>query len=152
MMKYADIILPLNINQAYTFGIPLEWQGLLKVGCRVEVQFGAKKVYSGIVKRIHDENPALYQVKPIRSILDEKPIVTETQLRFWEWMASYYMCSEGDVMNAALPAHLKLVSETYVALNMDAEPDTQSLSDDEFLLIEALQVKQSKQKKSENSV
>jgi primosomal protein N' (replication factor Y) len=82
-------------------------------------------------------------------LLDKEPIVTETQLKFWEWMASYYMCTEGDVMNAALPAHLKLVSETFVVLNEDVEIDMQALSDDEYLLIEALDMKRSSKKVDE---
>ena len=118
----------------------------------MEVQFGKRKIYSGIVKRIHSDKPEFYQVKPVRSLLDEEPIVTETQLKFWEWMASYYMCTEGDVMNAALPAHLKLVSETFVVLNDDAEIDAQPLSDDEYLLIEALDIKRSRKKVEESNI
>ena len=143
-MLFADIILPLSLERNYTFGIPIELHDKVKVGCRVEVQFGKRKVYSGIVKKIHANKPEYYQVKPIRNVLDIEPIVTETQLKFWEWMASYYMCTEGEVMNAALPSHLKLVSETFIVLNEDIEIDAQSLSDDEFLLIEALEIKRSK--------
>ncbi len=140
-MKYADVILPLALPQSYTYGVPLSLQGLVQVGCRVEVQFGKRKVYSGIVKRLHDDKPQVYEVKPIRTLLDSTPVVTAQQLAFWSWMASYYACTEGEVMNAALPAHLKLESETMVVLNEDADPDVAGLSDDEFLLIQALQVK-----------
>ncbi|HOZ50672.1 MAG TPA: hypothetical protein PLU17_02335 [Chitinophagaceae bacterium] len=143
-MLFADIILPLSLERNYTFGIPIELHDKVKVGCRVEVQFGKRKVYSGIVKKIHANKPEYYQVKPIRNLLDIEPIVTETQLKFWEWMASYYMCTEGEVMNAALPSHLKLVSETFIVLNEDIEIDAQTLSDDEYLLIEALEIKRSK--------
>ena len=143
-MLFADIILPLSLERNYTFGIPIELHDKVKVGCRVEVQFGKRKVYSGIVKKILANKPEYYQVKPIRNLLDIEPIVTETQLKFWEWMASYYMCTEGEVMNAALPSHLKLVSETFIVLNEDIEIDAQTLSDDEFLLIEALEIKRSK--------
>lgn len=148
-MMFADIILPLALERNYTFGIPLELQDSIKVGCRVEVQFGKRKIYSGIVKKIHTDKPEFYQVKPVRSLLDKEPIVTETQLKFWEWMASYYMCTEGDVMNAALPAHLKLVSETFVVLHEDVEIDMQALSDDEYLLIEALDMKRNSKKVDE---
>lgn len=143
-MQFADIILPLALERNYTFGIPLELQGKVKVGCRVEVQFGKRKIYSGIVKRIHDQKPDFYDVKPIRSLLDEEPVVTETQLSFWSWIASYYMCTEGEVMNAALPAHLKLESETYVVLRDDVEIDKSTLSDDEYLVVEALEMRQQK--------
>jgi len=140
-MKYADVILPLALPQTYTFGVPLELQGLVQIGCRVEVQFGKRKVYSGVVKRLHDEKPQVYEVKPLRAVLDVEPVVTPQQLAFWSWIASYYACTEGEVMNAALPAHLKLESETMVVLNEDADPDAIPLTDDEFLLIQALQVK-----------
>ena len=146
-MKYADVILPLALPLIYTFGIPLEWQDQAKVGCRVEVQFGVRKIYSGIIKKLHNNKPDVYDVKPIRNILDKEPVVTEAQMKFWEWIASYYACSEGDVMNAALPAHLKLVSETYVVLNEDVEINEQELSDEEFLLIQALQIKQEQKSK-----
>lgn len=147
-MLFADIILPLALERNYTFGVPIELQDKVKVGCRVEVQFGKRKLYSGIVKKLHSNKPEFYQVKPIRTILDEEPIVTETQLKFWEWMASYYLCTEGDVMNAALPSHLKLVSETHVVLNEDVEIDMNNLNDDEYILIEALQINQAKIKGS----
>lgn len=140
-MMFADVILPLALERNYTFGIPVELQDKVKQGCRVEVQFGKRKIYSGIVKTIHAVKPEYYEVKPIRNLLDEEPIVTSAQLKFWEWMASYYMCTEGEVMNAALPSHLKLVSETYIVLNEDIEIDSLSLSDDEFMVVEALQVK-----------
>ena len=147
LLKYADVILPLAVPLTYTFGIPLEWQELAQVGCRVEVQFGARKIYSGIIKRLHNQKPEVYDVKPIRSLLDKDPVVTTEQLKFWEWIASYYACSEGEVMNAALPSHLKLVSETYVVLNEDVELDAHELSDDEYLLIEALKIKQDQKDK-----
>ena len=151
-MLFADIILPLSLERNYTFGIPLELHDKVKVGCRVEVQFGKRKIYSGIIKKIHSDKPEFYQVKPVRHLLDEEPIVTETQLKFWEWLASYYMCTEGEVMNAALPAHLKLVSETFVVMNEDIEMDNQTLSDDEYLLMEALEIKRSKKKGEKDSM
>ncbi len=146
-MKYADVILPLAIAHTYTFGIPVEWQGRIQTGSRVEVQFGKRKIYSGIVYQVHDHKPDVYEVKPIRSLLDEEPVVTPAQISFWEWMASYYMCSIGEVMNAALPAYLKLESETYLVLNDDVEIDHHELSDDEFLVIQALQLRKEKQEK-----
>ncbi|HNF72440.1 MAG TPA: hypothetical protein PLP34_08500 [Chitinophagaceae bacterium] len=148
-MKFADVILPLALPRVYTYGIPIELQGMVKPGCRVEVQFGSRKVYSGIVKKIHDQKPEVYQVKPIRNVIDETPIVTETQLTFWAWIASYYMCTEGEVMNAALPAHLKLVSETCIMLNEEANYDESDLDDEEFMLIQALELKKEQGLKKE---
>lgn len=138
---YADVILPLALEKNYTFGIPLEWQEKVKVGSRVEVQFGAKKIYSGIVKSIHNNKPEFYQVKPIRSVLDADPVVTENQLKFWKWLSSYYACSEGEVMNVALPSYLKLESETFIMLREEVDLSQLELSDDEFLVMQALQIK-----------
>jgi primosomal protein N' (replication factor Y) len=138
---YADILLPLPLKATFTYGIPLEWQGKVKVGQRVEVSFGRGKMYSGIVKNIHDQKPEGYIIKPIKNIIDTEPIVTKTQLELWEWMADYYMCAEGEVMNASLPAFLKLESEQIITLNPEADIDESELSDEEFILIEALRSK-----------
>lgn len=147
-MLFADVILPLAVERNYTFGVPLSMQDKIKIGCRVEVQFGKRKVYSGIVKTLHQNKPAVYEVKPIRTLLDDEPIVTEQQLKFWTWMASYYACTEGEVMNAALPSHLKLVSETYVVLNPDIDINAVEVSDDEYMVLQALEVRT--QQKMEN--
>jgi primosomal protein N' (replication factor Y) len=141
-MLFADVILPLAIERNYTFGVPVQMQDKIKIGCRVEVQFGKRKVYSGIVKTLHQNKPDVYEVKPIRTLLDDEPIVTEQQLKFWEWMASYYACTEGEVMNAALPSHLKLVSETYVVLNPDIDINSINVTDDEYLVLQALEIRQ----------
>lgn len=144
---YADILLPLPLKTTFTYGVPLEFQMQIKIGMRVEVSFGKNKLYSGIVKKMHNQKPEHYQIKPILHILDEEPIVTETQIALWEWMADYYMCSEGEVMNAALPSYLKLASESIIHLNEAIEIDENSLNDDEYILIEALKAKARKKKK-----
>ena len=146
-MMYADVILALALANTYTFGVPLELQSTIQVGCRVEVQFGKRKIYSGIVHHLHDHKPDLYEVKPIRSLLDEKPMVTETQIRYWQWIASYYMCTVGEVMSAALPSFLKLESETYLVLNDDVNIDDYELTDDEFMVLQALQLRKEKKEK-----
>lgn len=109
---FADVILPLNLPQVLTYGVPLELQDRLRSGMRVEVALGRNKQYSGIVERLHNDRPEAYQVKPIRSIIDDEPVVNEVQLDFWRWIGQYYMASPGEVMQAALPAHLKLMGET----------------------------------------
>jgi primosomal protein N' (replication factor Y) len=109
---FADIILPLNLPQVLTYGVPIALQDHLHPGMRVEVALGKNKQYSGIVERLHNEKPENYIVKPIKGIIDQEPVVTEQQLRFWRWIADYYMASPGEVMNAALPAHLKMMGET----------------------------------------
>lgn len=150
-MKYAEVILPLALEKTYTFGIPLELQSKIQVGSRVEVQFGKKKMYSGIVKRLHNEAPDTFQVKPIRSILDAQALVNETQLKFWEWISTYYMCSEGEVMQAALPAYLKLQSETYVSLTDEFNINELELTDEEYIVLQALQIRAARNKKSDKS-
>ena len=138
---YADILLPLPLKAVFTYGVPIAMQEKIQVGQRVEVNFGRGKMYSGIVKKIHENKPEGYTIKPIKNIIDEVPIVTQTQLELWEWMADYYMCAEGEVMNAALPAYLKLESEQIITLNPEAEIDESELSDEEFILLEALRSK-----------
>ncbi len=118
---FADIILPLNLPQLLTYGVPVEMQDFVRPGMRVEVALGKNKQYSGVVARLHNNKPDSYAVKPIKAIIDETPVVTEIQLRFWSWIGDYYMAAPGEVMNAALPAHLKLMSETrlvWLAENM----------------------------------
>ncbi len=109
---FADIILPLNLPQLLTYGVPVEMQDLLLPGMRVEVALGKNKQYSGIISRLHNFKPESYQVKPIKSIIDDVPIVNKQQLLFWQWICAYYLAAPGEVMQAALPAHLKLIGET----------------------------------------
>jgi len=113
----------------------------LKVGCRVEVNLGKNKKYAGIVKRLHDEKPEFFEAKDILNLLDVEPVVYDEQLKLWEWIASYYMCSEGEVMAAALPAHFKLSSETILVFNDEYGEDFSALDHDEYLVAEALLLK-----------
>jgi primosomal protein N' (replication factor Y) (superfamily II helicase) len=134
---FADIILPLNLPQLLTYGVPHEMQELLRPGMRVEVALGKNKQYAGIVERLHDEKPETYQVRPIKSIIDEEPVVNERQLQFWRWIQQYYMAAPGEVMQAALPAHLKLMGET--RLEWTGEEDVvYEWSDEAFIAAEAL--------------
>ena len=111
------------------------------VGSRVEVNLGKNKKYAGIVKRIHIEKPELFEPKEILNVLDTEPVVFEEQLKLWEWIAAYYMCSEGEVMAAALPAHFKLSSETILVFNEEYGDDFSALDHDEYLVAEALLIK-----------
>jgi len=138
---FADLILPLALPQLYTYSIPESLVADCGVGRRVVVQFGAKRFYSAIVRSIHPNAPLHYQTKEIVSVLDEHPIVEELHLRFWEWVASYYVCTLGEVFNAAVPASLKLQSETGVQFNSDfADVNLEDLdvSLEEFDLISIL--------------
>lgn len=140
-MKFADVIIPLALPRNYTYAVPPEMEPLLQVGSRVAVQLGKQKKYAGIVRSIHGQAPGAYKCKPIMDLLDKEPVVYPTQIAFWTWLASYYMCTEGEVLNAALPAHLKLSSETLLQYNEGFGDDYTSLSDDEYLLAEALQIR-----------
>jgi primosomal protein N' (replication factor Y) len=137
---FADVILPLNLPQILTYGVPHEMQEALRPGMRVEVALGKNKQYAGIVERLHNDRPETYMVKPIKAIIDEEPVVNEKQLQFWNWIVQYYMAAPGEVMQAALPAHLKLMGETRLEWVGD---DTQAYdwSDAAFNAAEALQAR-----------
>lgn len=121
MTLYADVILPLPLQGLYTYIIPPELADTVYEGSRVIVQFGKKKFYTAIVFRSYESEEKQTPVKDIVSTLEDYPIVTPFQLKFWEWVSFYYMCSLGDVYRAALPSALKLESETHVFLNPDFE-------------------------------
>lgn len=126
---FANVILPIPLRKLFTYRVPEEFAHEVIRGKRVIVQFGARRFYSAIVEGLHNEAPEGYEVKEIISVLDDKPIVNDHQLEFWEWIASYYMCSKGDVMKAALPSGLKLESETQIHINTEfvaSEPLTAS--------------------------
>lgn len=110
-------------------------------GCRVEVNLGKSKKYAGIIKRLHEDKPEFIETKDILNVLDTEPVVFEEQLKLWEWIASYYMCSEGEVMAAALPAHFKLSSKTILVYNEEYGDDFSALDHDEFIVAEALLLK-----------
>jgi len=137
---YVDVIIPLALPRNYTWSVPEKWLGQVREGCRVEVELRNKK-YAGIVRRLHNEKPPAFEPKAIGNLLDTEPILHPEQLKLWEWIAGYYLCSEGEVMAAALPAHFKLSSETILVFNEEAGEDFTHLDNDEFLVAEALQIK-----------
>ncbi|MEZ5017885.1 MAG: primosomal protein N' [Flavipsychrobacter sp.] len=139
--RFADVILPLSLSKSLTYGIPVDLQRAIVAGMRVEVSLGKNKLYSAIVKRLHNEQPEGYQVKPIRSIIDEQPIITDKQLQFWDWIAEYYMATPGEVMQAALPAHLKLMNETRIMWSPQHEDVVYEWSDEAFVVVEELEQK-----------
>lgn len=135
---FAEVVLPISLDKAYTYAVPDAMHADIKVGKRVEVQFGKSKRYAAIVTDITREIPS-YQTKAILSVIDEEPILNRWQLDFWQWMASYYCCTIGDVMHAALPASMKMSSETQIQLLESADEDmAEELDDDEYLIWEAL--------------
>lgn len=139
---FAEVLLPLPVKGLYTYRVPFELNETVRKGQRVVVQFGKKKIYTGIVFNIHENPPKSYQVKYILSVLDLHPVVNEIQMEFWRWISEYYMSSMGEVMNTALPSSLKLASETKIALHPDYDGDISNLNEKELFVTEALHSQQ----------
>ena len=137
---WAEIILPLAIPKTYTYTVSQPLQAKIKEGCRAEVVFGKNKKYAGIVKSITHKRPT-YETKEILNIIDDEPIIYPQQLKLWQWISEYYMCTEGEVMAAALPTHLKLSSETILFFNEEHGDDFSQLNNEEYLVAEALLIK-----------
>jgi primosomal protein N' (replication factor Y) (superfamily II helicase) len=133
---YIDCILPIPINQQFTYHVPLSMVQKIQVGCRVIVQFGTRKFHTAIVRKIHQVKPD-YETKPVESVLDENPLISERGFQFWKWIAEYYCCTEGEVMKAALPSGLKLESQTSVYLN-DDWVENEKLNDTEEMVYQFL--------------
>ena len=138
---YAEVLLPLALPRTYTYEVPAILQKAIAIGKRVEVQFGSRRIYSGIVKNIHTTAPQISKMKELLSVIDEMPIIQTSQFKFWKWLADYYCCYEGEVMNAALPSGFKLESESKVCFNYSFGTDFSALDDDEYIVAEALTVK-----------
>jgi len=136
---FIDVILPIPLKQSFTYSVNQDEASFLRQGMRVAVPFGKTKIYTGIVYAIYKDHPPTYETKSIDQILDEIPIITSEQIKHWEWMASYYMCTLGEVIKAALPSAFLLESETIVSLASESTFDEVNFSDDEFLVFEALQ-------------
>ncbi|AIG30603.1 primosomal protein N' [Flavobacterium psychrophilum] len=138
MPFFIQVILPLTLPQTFTYSVSEAEFEYLKIGMRVAVPFGKSKFYTGLVLELHHNAPTLYEAKEIHQIVDQKPIVTEVQLQHWQWIASYYMCTLGEVFRCALPSALQLESETIISAKKDFIINENELSDEEYLLVEAL--------------
>ena len=110
---------------------------------RIAVPFGKSKIYTSVAIAKHQNAPTLYEAKEIYQIVDEKPIVNQIQINHWQWIADYYMCSIGDVLRSALPSILLLESETILSIKNNDFFNESELSDDEFLIFQALQIQSS---------
>lgn len=137
---FAEVIIPLALPKNYTWAVPDRFLGQVREGVRVEVTLKNKK-YAGVIKSLSPEKPSAFEPKEILNVLDVEPVVFKEQLQLWEWIANYYLCSEGEVMAAALPAHFKLSSETVVVFNEETGDDFSHLDHDEYLVAEALLLK-----------
>jgi len=138
---FVEVIIPLALPKNYTWAVPENMQPAIQPGIRVEVILGRNKRYAGIVKKILHAKPEAFEPKDILNVLDTEPLLYTEQLQLWEWIAQYYMCSEGEVMQAAIPANLKLSSESILVWNEDSSYEPSDLGDAEYLVTEALELK-----------
>ena len=136
---FLDVILPLPLERIFTYAITKAEADFIKPGVRVSVPFGKNKIYTSIALKLHAEAPTAYEVKSIHSILDKSPIVNEYQIQLWQWISEYYMASLGDVLRAALPSAFLLESETVVGVASEEGLKNINLTDEQFLVFEALQ-------------
>ena len=120
---FIDVIIPIPIQKTFTYSVTAMEYEFLQKGMRVAVSFGKTKMYTGLVFKLHKTPTEAYEAKEILQILDDKPIVTEHQLKHWEWISTYYMCGLGDVYRAALPSAFLLESETIIFKNETFEND-----------------------------
>jgi primosomal protein N' (replication factor Y) (superfamily II helicase) len=138
---FAEVVLPLAVPKPYTYAVPEELVAAVRPGLRVEVEFGGAKRYAGLVNRLHHDMPP-HKFKSILSVIDEEPILNERTLQFWQWLAEYYCCSLGEIMEAALPANLKLASERRLVLSPLYDGNFVGLTDKEYLIAEALSIQE----------
>ena len=139
MEYFINVILPIPLEKLFTYRVSKSEAEFLKPGMRVGVPFGKSKIYTALVHSVHNTPPEVYEAKEIHRILDEHPIVNPIQLKHWQWIADYYMCSLGEVFRSAVPSAFLLESETLILRNDRVEVDENDLEDDEFLVYEALQ-------------
>lgn len=139
MNYFIEVIVPLSLPKTFTYKVSESEFNFIKKGMRIAVPFGKSKIYTALVIDLHQNAPTLYEAKEISQILDEKPIVNQFQINHWFWIASYYMCNIGDVYRSALPSALILESETIISQRKEIFVDESSLTDDEYLIYEALQ-------------
>lgn len=135
---FIEVILPLSLAKNYIYRVPFDLNDHVAAGKRVIVQFGKNKIYTALIKSISQTAPELYQAKYIIDVIDPHPVVNGIQLKFWDWMTGYYLCNEGEVMSAALPAGLKLASETIIILREEVSLDVPGITDKEYVLLTAL--------------
>ncbi len=136
---FAEVLLPLPIPRRYTYRVPYSMNERVRRGGRVIVQFGKRKIYTGIIDQIHQNPPTAHQAKLILEILDEEPVINDLQFDLLNWMAGYYMSYPGEVLNAFIPSGLKLSSESKVQKHPDWEEGDSELTTGEATLLESLE-------------
>lgn len=139
-MYFVEVVVPLSVSATFTYEVSESEFEFIQLGMRLAVPFGKNKVYTALVLEKHHRVPLQYQAKEIHEILDRSPIATEKQIQLWKWISEYYMCSLGEVYRTAMPSRLLLESETLIHLNSDSDIDVKELTDQEYLIFEALQL------------
>jgi len=143
MQFFIEVVLPLAVDKTFTYEVSEAEFHYVSIGMRVAVPFGKSKIYTALILEKHNNPPQLYKAKEIHQIIDEKPIVNKIQLAHWNWIATYYMCSLGEVFKSALPSGYILESETIITAKKDVAIDENELKDDEYLIFEALKLQSS---------
>jgi len=143
MLYFVEVVLPLAVSKTFTYQVSEAEFNYIQIGMRVAIPFGKTKIYTALVINKNNTPPQLYEAKEIHQILDEKPVVNEFQIEHWKWIASYYMCSLGEVFRSALPAGYILESETIISAKENLQIDPNDLKDDEYLILEALKTQSS---------
>ncbi len=138
---FADLMLPVPIPQLFTYRVPVELQEVVQIGARVIVQFGKRRILTAVIANLHEKAPETYQAKYILEVLDDLPMVKPTQIVLFQWMAAYYMCNVGDVLQVALPSGLKISSLSKIQIRPEYDFSRANLTDKETKLIEHLQEK-----------
>lgn len=138
--KYCEVLLPIPLNIKFTYAIPKQFAETIAVGSRVIVNFGNKKIHTGIITALKNEVESQYDLKEILDVLDPLPIINQKQLSFYGKLAQYYMCTEGEVLKAALPSGLKVSSDSFLQLNPEkvSEAIPEDISQEEMLIIQEL--------------
>ena len=139
MDSYVDVILPLPIRNTFTYFFKKKTFLNISVGMRVVVPFGKSRIFTGIVSNIHSHKPLNYEVKSIIILLDEKPIIRESNFDFWKWVSQYYMCNIGEIMKASLPSTLLLEGESQISKKEVDDEILKETTDDQYLIYEALE-------------
>ena len=139
MDYYINVVLPIPLERLFTYKVTAEQAERVEPGMRVAVPFGRTRIYTALVIELHNTAPEAYEAKPIDQILDDIPMVLPIQLKHWNWIADYYMCTLGEVFRTAMPGSLLLESETIVLPNNQVVNDYSGLSDDEFTVLETLE-------------
>jgi len=138
-MFFVEVILPLALDKTFTYSVSQVEFDFIQPGMRLAVPFGKSKIYTALSLEVHQSKPLHYEVKEMYEILDEKPVVNPYQLKLWFWIADYYMCTIGEIYKSAVPSALLLESQTIMFLNKDTQIQKEELSDDQYLIYEALE-------------